>query len=220
MQTKRLIGFTIAEVLITICIIGIIAEIILPGVIATTEKQIAVSRVKETYSMLSQATNTINNNCGGGISYCLSTPNAGDNDSTARNAVAVIYKKLFSVVKDCTDGATTKCFPNVAVKYLRDYPFDWNNLATASFVDNASFVLKNGTVIGFDWDNNGTYYFTIDVDINGNQGPNRMGKDVFFFVYDMKTKTIISFPTNDCTTSDWGQGCAAKILKDGAINYY
>lgn len=220
MQIKRFIGFTIAEVLITICIVGIVATIILPGLIVNIEKQIAVAKVKEIYSMLSQATNQINKNCGGDVSGCLAAPNAADNNAAARNDLARIYKSEFNIVKDCTDGVTTNCFVNENIKYLRDYPFDWHNLSTAIYASNSAFVLKNGMVLGFDWDNNGSYYFTIDVDINGNKGPNRMGKDVFFFVYDQNKKIIISFPSNDCTTSDWGQGCAAKVLVEGAINYY
>lgn len=53
--TIILAGFTLAEVLITIGIIGIVAEITIPELTANFQKQKTVTRLKDTYSMLYQA---------------------------------------------------------------------------------------------------------------------------------------------------------------------
>ena len=55
----RFKGFTLAEVLITLVIIGVIASMTIPTLMNNTNKQEYVSRLKKTYSTLAQATNRI-----------------------------------------------------------------------------------------------------------------------------------------------------------------
>ena len=52
-------GFTLAEVLITLVIIGVITSMTIPTLMNNTNKQEYVSRLKKAYSALSQATNKI-----------------------------------------------------------------------------------------------------------------------------------------------------------------
>ena len=52
-------GFTIAEVLITLVIIGVIAAMTIPTLMNNTNKQEYVSKLKKAYATLSQATNRI-----------------------------------------------------------------------------------------------------------------------------------------------------------------
>ncbi len=48
-------GFTFAEVLITLGVIGIVAALTLPSVIQNYQKKVTVERLKKTYSTLAQA---------------------------------------------------------------------------------------------------------------------------------------------------------------------
>ena len=48
-------AFTLAEVLITFGIIGVVAALILPHVVTRINEKVTVSKLKETYSMLNQA---------------------------------------------------------------------------------------------------------------------------------------------------------------------
>ena len=50
-------GFTLAEVLITLGIIGIVAALTIPNLLANYRKTVTVNKVKKFYSMMSQATN-------------------------------------------------------------------------------------------------------------------------------------------------------------------
>ena len=52
-------GFTLAEVLITLVIIGVIAAITVPTLINKTQNQEYVSKLKKAYSTFTQATNQI-----------------------------------------------------------------------------------------------------------------------------------------------------------------
>ena len=81
-------GFTLAEVLITLGIIGIVAAMTIPLIINSSDKQRIVSQVKEAYSIASQATALIKNDCGGDVADCLTTPNAAAHDPTTRQELA------------------------------------------------------------------------------------------------------------------------------------
>lgn len=48
-------GFTLAEVLITLVIIGVIAALTIPALINKTNEQDTVTSVKKAYTILSQA---------------------------------------------------------------------------------------------------------------------------------------------------------------------
>ena len=49
-------GFTLAEVLITLVVIGVVAAIILPNLITNIQDRELKTKFKDVYSMLSQAT--------------------------------------------------------------------------------------------------------------------------------------------------------------------
>ena len=48
-------GFTLAEVLITLGVVGVVAAMTLPSLIKKYDEMVTVNRVKQTYSILSQA---------------------------------------------------------------------------------------------------------------------------------------------------------------------
>ena len=58
-RNAKCFAFTLAEVLITLVIIGVIAAITVPSLINKTNNQETVSRLKKAYSTMSQATNMI-----------------------------------------------------------------------------------------------------------------------------------------------------------------
>ena len=52
---RRNVAFTLAEVLITLGIIGIIAALTIPGLIEGYKKKVTVNKLKHSYSVLSNA---------------------------------------------------------------------------------------------------------------------------------------------------------------------
>lgn len=213
-------AFTLAEVLITLAIIGVVAAITIPTLIQNTQKQEIVGKVKEAYSILSQATQQINDDCGGNISGCLSDPNAVVSDSTVQNEVANLYKQKLYLAKDCTDGTTTECFANVLYTFLNNNPYtNFDSLFPTSRI-----FLKNGTSVAFGWYGptfGPPIYFDVYIDINGTKKPNQVGKDTFLFYYDINKKSITPHLEVDCGEgTNNGMGCAAKILQENAISYY
>ena len=60
------------------------------------------------------------------------------------------------------------------------------------------------------------------VDVNGKKGPNVFGRDVFFFVL-VKGKGILPAGNDnksaECTKSNSGVTCAAKVINEKKIDY-
>lgn len=218
---QKIRGFTLAEVLITLGIIGIVAAMTIPVIIRNAEKQTIITKVKESYSLLSQATQQINNDCGGDILSCLSNPtNTTQYNSTLGKEITDYYSGKLSVIKDCSNGSAG-CWNSSAYKVLSGNTWGWWYDLTP-YMTNARIVLKNGMSLGFIWDGpaSAPMYFDINVDINGIQGPNQFGKDTFRFYYNANSKNIMPLTTSDCNTGANGWGCANVILNEGAINYY
>lgn len=220
MQIRRIVGFTIAELLITIAIIGIIAELTIPPLINEQQKQTTVTKVKEAYSLLQQITIQADYECGDNILSCISDTTKGDNDSTSRSEVTNLYKTKLLLYKDCTNGTTTSCFGN---SYI-NLNYSANNFSdSAIWVANARMILKNNIAIAFDW--NGPTYsypnlFYVYIDINNVKPPNQYGKDMFILQYDVSQRKLIPIAGNDCSPSGNGGTCINDILTKNVINYY
>jgi prepilin-type N-terminal cleavage/methylation domain-containing protein len=100
-------AFTLAEVLITLGIIGVIAAITIPSLVANYQKKVFVNRLKQTYSMLPQ----------GFKSYMADediSDLTGDADwKDNKEALNTLFKKYFKIARDCN----TKYAPCFAANY-------------------------------------------------------------------------------------------------------
>ena len=210
-------AFTLAEVLITLGIIGIVAAMTIPSLINSAQNQEYLSRFKENYSTFSQATAQINNDCGGSVTNCLATANAANDDAQTRLDFLNLYKAKLSVAKDCTNGTTKGCFVNANYKLLNGGDSGMNFESGYWFGD-ARIQLTNGASVGARWITNDP---GIVIDVNGPKGPNQWGKDLFYFAFDPVAKIFHpDFGDNDCNAgSNNGVGCSGKIVKENAINY-
>lgn len=215
----KIIAFTLAEVLITLGIIGIVAAMTIPTLIGNADKQKIVSQVKEDYSILAQATNQINNDCGGDVVSCVTSPPVTRSE---KEQVATLYKEKLSISKDCNDGATTGCFANTTYTRLNNNSF--YNIETYTNWTNSRLGLANGAAVAFQWfgaTGYPPYYFEAAIDINGPKAPNQVGKDYFIFVYDINKKALVPEPSvSTCVAGGMGNGCATKILQENDITYY
>lgn len=236
-KTKSLVAFTLAEVLIVIGLIGIVAEMTIPSMVYSVEKQIIATKVKMAYSILSQATELINLDCNGDLFNCTSYPcNAeeggsscvfpSDADDTEQLEIKNLYKGKLSIIKDCPDETATGCFSN-DFYYLNNQPNVWSDPVP-------EILLNNGIALSFYWN---TSSFVCEVDINGPQKPNTFGKDLFSFNYDRNKKNIHATRNDeiyagnfdDCKSLDdpeynyddqYGIACTDKIILKGLIDYY
>jgi prepilin-type N-terminal cleavage/methylation domain-containing protein len=229
-------AFTLAEVLITLGIIGVIAVMVIKPLIDNATKTQTVTGVKKAYATLSGAYQALI------AEY--------DDIETAINAfsgkdgslIALAFFSKMNIAKNCgfMNGYDTGCFPTEkSYKQLNgnDQDENFSSYHTAVTSDGMAWGTSdadkscNIDLSGGDPSNplsaTCSMWF---VDINGsNKGPNKMGRDMFFFYL---TRTGI-YPAGayrsdwdgtawgyNCTSSDDnGTTCAARILKEDAVNY-
>ena len=207
-------GFTLAEVLITLVIVCVIASMTIPTLMKNTNKQEYVSRLKKTYSSLSQATNKIIAEQG--------NPKADIGGwATSGEAVFNMYKKYLSNAKVCSAGTTCS-----NKSYLQ---FNGNS---HKWFDNTRnvLILPDGTLFSISNDNASTSCSTSSagstniclamfVDINGEKGPNFVGRDAFAFVLKENGLFPMGCDTNVGCAGTAGWGCACKVIRENAMNY-
>lgn len=223
-------GFTLAEVLITLGIIGVVAAMTIPTLMKNTQDLELKSAWKKAYSTIAQASLSVKNDNGG--TFAGITCSATYISDCLRDAYLVYLKSI----KTCDTysnvlGPYGPCFhPLTGGQFL----YTVKDLSGASSLQVNSYgpffggaasgiILQDGQLVLF-------YYFDstcasggegytdrcagITVDVNGFKGPNTIGRDIFA-VHVLKDKIV---PTgaktwsNRCTTSTDGIGCSALYL--------
>lgn len=182
-------AFTLAEVLITLGIIGIVASMTIPTLVNNVQKREYVSRLKKTYAILNQAFQkyAADQGCIGDLEC---TGLFSDTTPSKATEWRYFFNNYLKVAKDC--GTGTGCFP-AEENYLN---IPSGSMNPDSDTDYYKVILADGQSIGvqtFDganlschsWYNydgggslkNGCGYIIIDT--NGLKGPNKSGRDYF-----------------------------------------
>lgn len=171
-------AFTLAEVLITLGIIGVVAAMTLPTVKTKIDERANISNLKKFYSEFSNATNLLVFDYGEPASWGLY-----DNNAESSAAVLKYYKERLNMSKVCNEGDTS-CFAFPVHTYSGVAKI---TEAEYSSWQLKSFVLNNGVTCFFDV-NNGN--FSVFFDVNGQKKPNRLGVDVFAWAVNGKGKIV------------------------------
>ena len=168
-------GFTLAETLITVGIIGVVASMTLPALVTNKQSKELQVGLQKGYSIIGQVLQMMAYGEGQAI-----TP-----EEYSTHKFAPAFDKYFVAAKACP----SQCLilrqqesdeeGNVLGFDFADYK-TYNKKANieGSLFDNGQFLLRNGMTIYVE--NEGSIYLSIDV--NGMyKGPNRWGHDLFTF---------------------------------------
>ena len=157
------VAFTLAEVLITLGIIGVVAALTIPSVIINYQKKETVTKLKKVYTTLSNAAE-------------MSIAENGDMKGWDWTLAQTDVDKFVETYYVPYLSISEKKWPNENYRI--------SNLAGRLMISNysqlVSVILSNGQIIIFKVAHD-TGYMWIFADINGTKGPNRVGKDVFVF---------------------------------------
>lgn len=186
-------GFTLAEVLITLGIIGVVAAMTLPTLIQKQQEKIAVNQLKKSYTVFSQAFLRAVAENGPAESWDIGTHDSIDGAQKLYD----IFKPHLLKVKDC--GLEQGCFYSGTYKALNAPSYAWqpsthSRYARGILADGTAFLFWSaGSGCNFNASIDGTGKLSkvcgsIKVDINGTKGPNQAGIDFFNFTI---TKTGI-----------------------------
>lgn len=216
---KKYKGFTLAEVLITLGIIGIVASLTLPNIIVNYKKKQTVTQLKKVYSVLSQAYE-MSKSENESSEYWIDNSVAVNTDAV-KKYVQKYWLPYFKSIQECSKYGD--CAYNVGATSL-------NGTDSLGLVGNNRYtiILGDGTLIAFvpfSWDDNlQIQYWGGDqkfyVDLNGAKKPNIIGKDVFIFKLSdnklMANCQTLSKSQIDSNCSKTGNCmcCAGKIIRD------
>ena len=227
----RRAAFTLAEVLITLGIIGVVAAMTLPALMQNYQKAQAVSQLKKSYAVVQNAIEFIRADYDGldmlGMPFVhkqFDHPQYFDKNMFADE----LSKHLAYAERGTRTAYSTEvkmCLPDDATKYYKwasgDKQTSWNVVSNWWILNDGSCIAINSRG-NWTWDAN--THILIYIDINGSdKNPNQFGKDTFVFELTHSGKMIPydgDSGSEDCLSnlSGWrarGLNCARKIINDG-----
>jgi prepilin-type N-terminal cleavage/methylation domain-containing protein len=226
-------AFTLAEVLITLLIIGVVSSLVIPAIIQDTQDAELKTALKKTYSTLSQAyINILSDNAGSLKDVC----SGGYSNSMC---IKNLFTPYLNITKSCTISSTEKCWHS-AYKWFYINP----NTGCGSYAgrlencpgktnDFPGYILNDGILITFmllggnceeTTYTNYKYCGHITFDVNGFKGPNTVGKDIFAIWISSNSIHPVGYNDvyqgycgADAGTANYykaGWGCTAQRLKE------
>ena len=229
LKNVRRCAFTLAEVLITLGIIGVVAALTLPTLIQNHQKQVYVTGLKKAYSNIQNAfskamldegvTEWRQSECYSNVAlYDCTLASEGKDANILDNSNNCLnnLQKQFKGSETTTPDWGTKFF---SARYLMAFTTSDGMIYN---LDSGSISYNNDA---FGW-NLGFGIFIVDV--NGKKGPNKFGRDKFVFEVDYDKNKIVPRGISGysrCTTeaannnSENAQYCTAKVIIEGKMNY-
>ena len=156
-------AFTLAEVLITLAILGIIAALTLPNLQYNIQKQAMEKQTLKFYSQM----------------YNAFAVNKAENatDSIYVEDTASFIRKNFNVAQICENR--TDCFPEKYTTVNGSQTIRTNDILNSA--QNSTYALADGTVFQLKDIDSGSSGITVVFDVNGKKSPNKLGYDLWIF---------------------------------------
>ncbi|GBF23284.1 general secretion pathway protein G [Candidatus Gastranaerophilus sp. (ex Termes propinquus)] len=241
----RKLGFTLAEVLITLAVVGIVAASTIPAVVTKLTRQEFVTKLQKAHNTLVNTVKAAEKEHGP-IEYWSRSLSHADYFNR-------YLKPHLDIMADCGTTATPDaCFPRHTAAGGSAASTDYKNLNGAALTLNWAgaqidqgykFTTPDGISYSH-WNNTATDSY-VYVDVNGKKGPNQLGRDLFLFQIwrdtdaDATARGRANAPWRgvkpmgwDQTESDRAAGCSAsntsatsgvhctlKVLTEGGMNY-
>ena len=195
-QLSRKAAFTMAEVLITLGIIGIVAAMTLPTVINRAQRKILTQQFKKSYATVQNAINLAQSEWGAPYE-CYNTGFGGYHLDECE-AFWDAFLKNVKVIQKCKLD-DYDCHPKYKTKaeVLANGGEVINNYCSMNFAYANFYILNDGTYIIINTKGKGISheYVFFGIDINGSKGPNKWGYDLYYLTLnreDMKKDVIIA----------------------------
>ena len=211
-------AFTIAEVLITLVIIGIVAAITIPTLTNTYQDKMYISALKKEFSTLSNAFNLAKKFDYNDYEDWVHKDS--DNEAIFQNYLHL--KNYLFVLRECKNKEG--CWSSDITKDAKGNPI--SNATEIGIGGNVvTFTLNDGTNVCIDYyskenivENFGVERNLFDktlavwVDVNGDKKPNRLGRDVYSFILTSNGLVPSGADNHSKNCKTTGFDCSAKFL--------
>ena len=242
MEVKK--SMTLAEVLITLGIIGVVAAITLPTLINNYQNTQYVTSLKKAYTEFNEVLKEMSADagcvndlqCSGLFDTGTTTQSLGDEFV---KYVKVIKNCGTNIMQECQSATTNRNYDGTGIDE------DWHGYYKVRTADGMSIFISNyRNNCSADWSTTILGYMTqvcgeILVDLNGPKKPNNVGRDFFVF-YITNGKGAFLYPTggkddNTAGTNRWwnynnsnrcsssnknGTYCSGRVIENGWVMDY
>ncbi len=221
-------AFTLAEILITLGIIGVVAALTMPSLIQKHQEQVTVNKVKKFYSVMSNAlTLAITDN--GTLDQWSVKDELKPTQQSAEDLMGYL-KPYLRIVKDCGTSSGCLDYKN-NVTFLsggQHINYDTINSYYKFIMNDGTYAYLRSTLEdgahGFckvsdgGWENSCGGLF---IDINGKKAPNTVGKDIFLFIIlkDRIAPVKLDADGEECGMKYRGFNCSGYIIQKGNMDY-
>lgn len=214
-------AFTLAEVLITLGIIGVVAALTIPTLISEYQERANVTKMKKVYSTLTNAYQL----------YLVDNAPTGRLARTEEDAKKAfeVFKPYLKVAKDCGTDLGEGCIYTGTYKRKNGTDKDQAGTTLLPYSDKTYYkvVLSDGASIWMRGSNSDKFNIDIFYDLNGAEGPNQWGHDLFEFLVTNEKVYPNGLPETEtenfddhCAPSNSeGYGCAAWVIYKGNFDY-
>ena len=228
----RRCAFTLAEVLITLGVIGVVAALTMPSLIQKHKEKVIVSQLKKSYSTIQQAYLMTVNELGTPDQWALNDDLLTDNDDVDDTKNLLYYMKDYLKITKYCGGEALGCWVDTyslkgTLFQSHEYKKRYSKAVLADGETILTFVLSPTC--------SGAYGSVKDVcgicriDVNGKKKPNQMGRDVFTF-YIAKNRIVPAGSAEDTSnysfdrscrdaSSHEGRGCTAWVIYNENMDY-
>ena len=226
MVNKLFKGFTLSEVLVTLVIIGVVAALTVPVIFANANDRERAARIRKVYSTLNQA-------------LTLAQADGADFEIVERDHNLELITKTFddflkpylSTIKVCYNQPG--CWNSGDTKFKNGSNAYTNRTGIGVGTHIITAILNDGSFINFDAYGAASLYryfgvrtnrtagYIMYFDINGERGPNEVGKDIFVAVFAPDTGFVPAYRDkthqeniNDCKSRGTGISCINRYLSN------
>ena len=175
---KKREAFTLAEVLITLGIIGVVAALTIPTLVNNYRKKQFETGLKKEYSVLLQALDMYKQD--------NETPLKKEDTDQSGGEFKNKIQPYLKILVDCGNNQASskaKCVPNGYYTQDKKYTYKTysGNIARETLFDDGQIILNDGSHLLFENPGGGSAVY-VSIDVNGYKKlPNKWGEDVFTF---------------------------------------
>ena len=192
-------AFTLAEVLVTLGIIGVVSAMTVPTLMQNHQRKTYVTQLHKVYSEVQQALIRYQND-----KNAVNLKEAGLN---SKAAVQAFFYEYFNVIQEC-GGVTAPCFADL-YKNINGGNVHFNK----GWGSGSCVTMSSGSSICMDYPASNGSYGWVFIDINSKQGPNILGRDAFYLAIFPDGVLDVSGATVDCRKNGLC-GAEGDTLKD------